>query len=222
MKIGILGSGLMGGTLGTLWARAGHEVTFSYARSRDRLNRLAQDAGARSGTPAEAARTAEAVLLAVHWSRIDDVLSRVGELDGRVVLNCCVPLDLDNRELVLGTTTSGAEELAGKRPKARFVSAFNTSPSEALPEVFAARRQKPRPHLLYYGDDAGAKTVAARLIADVGYEPLDAGPLRTARFAEPFAMVTAELAYDQPGGPQLVYRFDRIGPGDKRVNEEHS
>ncbi|MCS4504597.1 NAD(P)-binding domain-containing protein [Arhodomonas aquaeolei] len=210
MKIGILGSGLMGGTLGTIWAMAGHEVTFSYARTPGKLDRLARGAGARTGTPAEAVQTADAVLLAVHWSRVEDVVSRAGDMDNTIVLNCCVPLDRQNRDLVVGTTTSGAEELARLRPDVRFVSTFNTSPSEALFNVFSARDESPRPHLLYYGDDADAKAVAGRLIADVGYEPLDAGPLRTARFVEPFAMVTAELAYAQPGGPELVYRFDRI------------
>jgi predicted dinucleotide-binding enzyme len=78
MKIGILGSGLMGGKLGTLFARAGHEVTFSYARKRTKLQRLARDAGAnaRAGTPAEATQEAEVVLLAVHWSRVDDCAAR--------------------------------------------------------------------------------------------------------------------------------------------------
>src|SRR3954453_2720428 len=72
MRIGILGSGLMGGKLGTIFARAGHEVVFSSARSRDKLETLAAEAGhgARAGTPAEAARDAEALLLAVHWSRL--------------------------------------------------------------------------------------------------------------------------------------------------------
>jgi predicted dinucleotide-binding enzyme len=78
MRVGILGSGLMGGKLGTLFARAGHEVVFTYARSEEKLNRLARDAGrnARAGTPAEAAREGDALLLAVHWSRMDDVLNR--------------------------------------------------------------------------------------------------------------------------------------------------
>lgn len=210
MKIGILGAGLMGGKLGTIWARTGHAVTFSYARRQEKLDRLARDARARAGTPAEAVEDAEAVLLAVHWSRVDDVLSQAGDLAGKVVMTCCVPLDLQNRDLVVGTTTSGAEELARRLPKARLVSAFNTSPSEALFDVFSARETTPRPHLLYYGDDPEAKEIARALIRDVGYEPLDAGPLRTARFAEPFAMVTAELAYSQPGGPKLVYRFDRL------------
>src|SRR5438309_6025795 len=70
MRIGILGSGLMGGKLGTIWARAGHEVVFSYARSEQKLTKLARDAKgkARAGTPREAAQEADAVLLAVHWS----------------------------------------------------------------------------------------------------------------------------------------------------------
>src|SRR5213594_1023177 len=76
MRIGILGSGLMGAKLGTIWARAGHDVVFSYARSKEKLNKLARDAQgkARAGTPGEAAREAQALLLAVHWSRVDDVL----------------------------------------------------------------------------------------------------------------------------------------------------
>src|SRR6266550_9281841 len=78
MRVGILGSGLMGGKLGTIWARAGHEVVFSYSRSEHKLKKLAREAGkrARAGTPAEAAQDADAVLLAVHWSRVDDVLNQ--------------------------------------------------------------------------------------------------------------------------------------------------
>ena len=77
MRIGILGSGLMGGKLGTIFARAGHDVVFSYARTEQKLNRLAREANrnARAGSPAEAAQNADAILLAVHWSRIDDVLN---------------------------------------------------------------------------------------------------------------------------------------------------
>ena len=210
MKIGILGSGLMGGKLGTIWARAGHDVTFSYARRQEKLDRLAREAHARAGSPADAVRDAAAVLLAVHWSRLDDVLAQAGDLSGKIVVNCCVPLDRQNRDLVVGTTTSGAEELARRLPGTRLVCAFNTSPSECLFDVFEARHRAPRPHLLCYGDDPSAKEVAQGLIRDAGFDPLDAGPLPTARFAEPFAMVTAELAYSQPGGPKLVYRFDRL------------
>lgn len=210
MKIGILGSGLMGAKLGRIWAACGHNVTFAYARDPSKLDRLARDAGGASGSVAEAVDDADAVLLAVHWSRIHDVLDQAGELAAIIVLNCCVPLDDSNTDLVVGTSTSGAEELAALRPKARWVSCFNTSPSESFEPVFGSRDDAPRPHLLVYGDDAGAKEVASALIRDVGFEPLEAGGLRTARFVEPFAMVTAELAYGQPGGPALTYRFEKL------------
>ena len=77
MRIGILGSGLMGGKLGTIFARAGHDVVFSYARSQRKLNRLARQAGrAVADTPREAAEDADVLLLAVHWSRVNDVLKQ--------------------------------------------------------------------------------------------------------------------------------------------------
>lgn len=156
MRIGILGSGLMGGKLGTIFARAGHEVVFSYARSPQKLERLAHEAKgkARAGTPREAAK-----------------------------------------------------ELAKKLPKARVVSAFNTVPSEVLFGVYEAKRKAKRPSLVYCGDDAAAKEVAAGLIRDVGFEPVDAGPLRIARYTEPFALLVAQLAYEGSAGPELAYRF---------------
>src|SRR5438093_7213208 len=93
MRIGILGSGLMGGKLGTIFARAGHEVVFSYSHSKAKLERLAREAGsgARAGTPAEAAKDADGLLLAVHWSRVDDVLKKAGDLAGKVIISCALP-----------------------------------------------------------------------------------------------------------------------------------
>src|SRR5437588_1140859 len=144
MRVGILGSGLMGGKLGTLFARAGHTVVFSYARSHDKLARLAKDAGgnAHAGTPAEAVKDADAVLLAVHWLRMDDVFRQSGDLSGKVIVSCSMPMNADDSDLVVAHTSSGAEELAKRLPKAAIVSAFNTVPSEVLFDVYAARRKK--------------------------------------------------------------------------------
>src|SRR5438477_5731261 len=138
MRIGILGSGLMGGKLGTIFARAGHEVVFSYARSKAKLQRLARNAGetARAGTPAEAARDADALLLAVHWSRVDDVLKQAGDVSDKVIVSCSLPMNADNTDLVIAHTSSGAEALAKKIRRARVVSAFGTVPSEVLFGVF--------------------------------------------------------------------------------------
>ncbi|HEU4563995.1 MAG TPA: NAD(P)-binding domain-containing protein [Gemmatimonadaceae bacterium] len=215
MRIGILGSGLMGAKLGTLFARAGHEVVFSYARHRTKLERLARDAGegARAGTPGEAARGSDALLLAVHWSRVDDVLRQAGDVSGKVIVSCSLPMNAEDTELVVAHTSSGAEELARKVSGARVVSAFNTVPSEVLFGVYEARGRIPAPSLVYCGDDAGAKETAAGLIRDVGFEPVDAGPLRTARYTEPFALLVARLAYEGEDGPELAYRFERLDPG---------
>jgi 8-hydroxy-5-deazaflavin:NADPH oxidoreductase len=212
MRVGILGSGLMGGKLGTLFARAGHEVVFSYARSQKKLEMLARDAGrnARAGTPAEAAREADALLLAVHWSRIDDVLKQAGDLSGKVLVTCSLPLNADNTELVVAHTSSGAEELAKMIPQARVVCAFNTVPSEVLFGVYEARRKATRPSLVHCGDDRNSKAVAAELIRDVGFDPVDVGPLQIARYTEPFALLVAQLAYEGKGSPELAYRFERF------------
>ena len=213
MRVGILGSGLMGSKLGTIWARAGHEVVFSYARSEQKLKRLARDAKgkAQAGTPREAAQDADALLLAVHWSRIDDVLKQAGDLSGKVIVTCSLPMNADDTELAVAHTSSGAEELAKMIPKARVVSAFNTVPSEVLFGVYDAKRKATRPSVVYCGDDSSSKRIAAELIRDVGFDAVDAGPLRIARYTEPFALLVAQLAYEGKGGPELAYRFERLG-----------
>ena len=210
MRVGILGSGLMGGKLGTIWARAGHEVVFSYARSEEKLKKLAREAKgmARAGTPREAAQDADALLLAVHWLRIDDVLKQAGDLSGKVIVTCSLPMSADDTDLVIAHTSSGAEELAKKVPKAHVVSAFGTVPSEVLFDVYEAKRKTGRPSLLYCGDDKKAKAVAVELIRDTGFDPVDAGPLRIARYTEPFTLLIARLAYEGKGGPELAYRFE--------------
>ena len=217
MRIGILGSGLMGGKLGTIFARAGHEVVFSYSHSKAKLERLAREAGsgARAGTPADAAKDADALLLAVHWSRVDDVLKKASDLAGKVIISCSLPMNADDTGLVVAHKSSGAEKLAKKIPKARVVSAFSTVPSEVLFSVFegagSGRREAgngKRPSLVYCGENARAKKVAAQLISDVGFEPVDAGPLRIARYTEPFALLVAQLAYEGDRGPALAYRFE--------------
>jgi predicted dinucleotide-binding enzyme len=173
----------MGGKLGTLFSRAGHEVIFSYSRRYEKLEELAHQAGgnSRAGSPLEAAREADVILLAVHWSRLDDVLSQVGE--------------------VIAEMISGA----------RVVAAFQAVPSEVFFDVFEARHNPTRPSLVYCGDDASAKVIAEQLISEVGFDPLDAGPLGIARYIEPFAMLIAQLAYEGPRGPELSYRFEWLG-----------
>jgi len=77
--------------------------------------------------------------------------------------------------------------------------------------IFSARRKANQPGLVYCGDDQGAKDVAGTLIRDVGFDPVDAGPLRIARYMEPFSLLVGQLAYEGDGGPELAYRFERFG-----------
>jgi predicted dinucleotide-binding enzyme len=212
MRIGMLGSGLMGSKLGTILARAGHDVMFSYSRSRKKLERLVREAGrgARAGTPAEAVADAEAVLLAVHWSRVDDVLAQTGSLARKTVITCSLPMTRNDSRMVLGLTTSGAEHLAARLRNARVVSAFSTAPSEVLFSVFEKRQRKTRPDLVFCGNHTGAKKTAAKLIRDVGFNPVDLGELAAARYIEPFSLLLAEIAYGASAGPQLAYRFESL------------
>ena len=76
--------------------------------------------------------------------------------------------------------------------------------------VYEARLAGSRPSLVYCGDDESGKDVAAGLIRDAGFDPVDAGPLRIARYTEPFALLVAQLAYEGDGGPELAYRFERF------------
>jgi 8-hydroxy-5-deazaflavin:NADPH oxidoreductase len=211
----------MGGKLGMIFARAGHEVVFSYARSEQKLKALAREAGgrARAGTAAEAARNADAVFLAVHWERVEDVLAEAGDLSGKLVMTCTLPMNHDDTALVIAHASSGAEELARKVPSARVVAAFQTVPSEVLFGVYESRRKTDRPSMVYCGDDESAKSVAAELIRDAGFDPVDAGPLRTARYTEPFALLVGRLAYEGDRGPQLAYQFQWLAEksGGSRV-----
>ena len=126
--------------------------------------------------------------MAVHWLRIDDVLSQAGDLSGKVIVSCSLPLDVSNTELVLGHTTSGAEALAKKLPGTELVSAFNNIPSEVLFSVFESRAKAPRPSMLYCGDQQRGKGIAATLIRDVGFDPIDLGSLSSTRYTEPLSI----------------------------------
>ena len=202
----------MGGKLGTLFAKVGHDVVFSYAHSSGKLEQLANAAGknARAGTPREAVQDADVVLLAVHWTRVDDVLEQAGDLSGKIIISCTLPMNRDDTDLAVAHTTSGAEVIARKKRRARVVSAFSTSPSEVLFDVFAKRKRKTRPSMVFCGDDKRAKKVAAALIRQLGFDPVDVGPLETARYIEPASLLIAKIAYDGDAGPAVAYRFEYL------------
>lgn len=198
MTVGIIGSGNMGGALGTLWAQAGHTVTFSYSRDEEKLARLAQDAGpsARAGSPAEAAE-GDVVLLAVGADAVEDALAAAGPLDGKVVVTCVSGLRPDFAGQTVGLPTdltrSVAEQVAEAAPGAHVVEAFNTTFAEILASE-SRQFGSDRPSVLYCGDDAGAKATVAGLIEACGYDALDVGPLVRARALETLATAWVQMA----------------------------
>jgi hypothetical protein len=139
---------------------------------------------------------------------VDDALKQAGDLSGKVIITCSLPMNEGNTDLVVAHTSSGAEELAKKVPNARIVAAFQTLPSEVLFDVYEAKRTTNRPSVVFCGDDEPSKAITARLIADAGFDPIDVGALRIARFIEPFALLVGQIAYGGTRGPELAYRFE--------------
>jgi len=199
----------MGGTLGRLFASAGHSVAYSFSRDPKKLERLARSSGprARAASPGDAARDAEVIVLTVLWQHVPRVLRSAGSLKGKVLIDCTNPLTLSDDALAVGHRTSGAEIVARRARGAFVVKAFNTTPSELLRAGVDVLPE--RPAAFYCGDDGRAKRVTARLIRQLGFEPVDCGALKTARYLEPLAMLVGELAYNQGKRPEVGLRFLR-------------
>ena len=209
MRIAILGSGNMGGTLGRLFAAAGHTVTFSYSRDPAKLERLARESGsrARAASPGGAVRDADIVVLTVLWQHVSRVLRLAGDLQDKVLIDCTNPLTPSDDALAVGFRTSGAEIVAAKAKGALVVKAFNTITSELLRA--GTRVLSERPAGFYCSDHTRARRVAARLLRDLGFEPVNCGALINARSLEPLAMLVGELAYNQGRRPEIGLRILR-------------
>jgi 8-hydroxy-5-deazaflavin:NADPH oxidoreductase len=183
MKIGVVGSGGIGGTIGTLWAKAGHEVLFS-SRNPEKLKDLVATAGAntQAGTIAEAAAFAEVIFLAVYYWTTDEAIAACGNIDSKILIDATNPYVLKDGKIQRVPDVSSGLELAAKVPKAHVVKAYNTLPTA----TFAHEAHRPDPYALFYcGDDAAAKATVARLIADSGFTGIDIGELNQVIHQEP-------------------------------------
>ncbi len=209
MKIAVIGTGNIGSGLGKLWAKKGHKVMFGSrdpAKARETAAKIGPNASA--GSVAEAAKFGEVVLLSVPYHAAMDSLKACGKLDGKVLLDCTNPLNSDMSGLVVGHTSSAAEEIAKAAKGAKVVKGLNT--------IFAQINQSENPDfkgqvpsVFYCGDDKAAKEKVAQLIKDAGYEPVDSGPLKSARYIEPFAMLIITLGYGMGLGPNVAPKLLR-------------
>jgi predicted dinucleotide-binding enzyme len=188
-KIGIIGDGNVGSALARGFKRAGHDM---------------RSVGNDKAAIREIAGWAEVIVLAVPFGVLDDVVKTAGEqLTGKTVVDVTNALDA-SMNLAVGFTTSGAEELQKKLPKARVVKAFNT--------VFAQHMETGRlgeQQLTAFvaSDDATAKTRVLELARDIGFDGVDAGPLKGARQLEPLAYFNIQLGYVLGMGTQIGFKL---------------
>lgn len=210
MRIGIIGMGNVGSALGSRWASVGHDVMFGV---RDPINSekrtAAQQMRASLGSVNDAAQ-AQVILLAVRWNSVPDALKAAGDLTGKVILDCTNPVNADLTELTMGHDTSAGEVIAMMEPQARIVKIFNTNGAKNMAD---ANYGQHKVSMFYAGNDPSANRLAARLAAEIGFEPIELGPLKFARLLEPLAMTWIILARHRGFGRDFAIDVVRRGEG---------
>jgi predicted dinucleotide-binding enzyme len=201
MRIAVIGAGNVGGALGRLWASKGHDIVFGVREPRSpTVSSLIQSVGghARAASVAEAVQASEVLVLAVPWPAAEQAIRSGGDLSGKTLIDCTNPLNADISGLTVGTSDSAGEQVARWAQNAKVIKAFNT--------IGAQNFSQPRfgtesASMFVAGDDASAKAVTTRLAAELGFDVVDVGPLRAARWLEALAMLWIHLAYGQGWGP---------------------
>ena len=210
MKIGVIGSGNIGKAIGSWAAKVGYEVTFS-AKNEAGAKAAAQAAGrsAKAANVRGAVETADLVLLAVPYGAIKEVLTEIKPLlRGKTVIDATNALSADFSSLTLGFTTSAAEEIAKLVPEAHVVKAFNT----VFAQVYASQNPKIQGKAISVfvaGDNKEATEKVQGLITKMGFDVVDAGPLKSARNLEPLAMLNISLGYGQGLGTSVGFALLR-------------
>ncbi len=193
LRIGIVGSGRIGGTLGALWLKAGHEIMFSSLDlEHDKALAVRLGGKARAGTSREAAAFGEVVLIAVPYSALPQLGRELAEaIKGKVVIDTSNPIPGRDGDIATWAREKGAGLASAELlPGARLVRAFNAIGYARLPE--ASQRQGERIGMPMAGDDAGAIAVASRLVREIGYEPVPIGSLAMGRYLIPGTPLAGE------------------------------
>ena len=200
MNIAIIGAGNVGGALGKSWAKAGHTIIFGVRDPAGGKTKppLAEIGGAASSRVVpDAVRGAEVIVLATPWNAVPDVITAMGDVRGKIIIDCTNPLSLNSEgslSLAVGSTTSGAEEVARLATGARVAKAFNTYGWENFADANYPGYGDVKPVMFYCSDDDEAKEMVAKLAADIGFEPVDTGGLGMARSLEPLALMWIRLS----------------------------
>jgi 8-hydroxy-5-deazaflavin:NADPH oxidoreductase len=202
MKLAMIGAGNVGSALGRAWLQAGEDVLFGAPDPADAKYRaLPQE---RLRRPAEAARDADIVVLATPWPATEAAVRGLGELSGKMLIDCTNPLGMGNNglELVLGYDTSAAEQVASWAPRAAVFKTFNQIGAENMDK---AAQFAIKPVMFVAGDDDLKKPIVLALVSKLGFEAIDAGPLRIARLLEPFGMLWIDQALNRGRGRDFAF-----------------
>ena len=197
MKIAIIGAGNVGGTLGTAWAqKAGHDIFFGVrdAKSEKTQALLSKIGGkARAGTAAEAAAFGDVIVLTTPWPQTEVAIRSLGDVNGRIILDATNPLvrGADGISLEIGHSTSAGEKVQGW---AKGASVFKTLNTTGFGNMANPIFNGVKSVMFVAGDDADNKPKVMSLVADLGFDVIDAGPLRNARLLEAHAMLWIDLA----------------------------
>ena len=192
MRIAIIGTGSVGSALATGWS-GDHEVVLGSRRPDEPdVEALARELGARALRPGDAVRGADVVVLAIPWDAAQETVRELGDLAGAVLVDCTNPIVPGMSGLAVGGDDSGGERVARSAVGARVVKAFNTTGADHM-----ADSDYPGGRLLMplCGGDDGAKATVAELAEALGFEALDCGPLESARYLEPLAMLWITVAH---------------------------
>ncbi len=194
MKVLVIGAGNMGSAFVKQLHAAGHQVSVAARDAAKASAVAAQYAGVRAVSAAGAAKEADAVILATFFADAASALQSVGDLAGKVVIDITNPLTADYMGLTLGYSTSAAEEIAKAVPGAEVVKGFNTVFAQVLAE--GADFGNGRKVTVFVASDSErAKQTAQALAKSMGFETVDAGGLKNARYLEPLGGLNVYLGY---------------------------
>ncbi len=201
MKVLVIGAGNMGSGFVKRFAAADHQVAVT-SRSSEKAQALAKEAGAQAVTSAEGAKGRDIIVLATPYDQAVDALKSLGDLTNKIIVDATNPLSADFMSLTVGHTTSAAESIAAAVPGANVVKAFNTIFAQVLSQ--GTQFGESKAPVFIAGDDAQAKDAVTKLAKSIGFDAIDAGNLKNARYLEPLAGLNIYLGYGAGLGTRIA------------------
>ena len=207
MTVAIIGAGNVGGALGQAWAKKGHDIYFGVRDpNAEKAQALIKKIGAkaRAVSPAEAAAAADVIVLSTPWPAAEAAIRSLGNIKGKIILDTTNPLTRgpDGVSLEIGHSISAGEKVQGWAAGA---SVFKTLNTTGFGNMANTTFKGGRPVMFVAGDDAGKKQSVMDLVGELGFEMIDAGPLRNARLLEAHAMLWIDLALARGQGRDFAF-----------------